>query len=235
MASLRRQFNNHITDMAEDIEKLKYRINYQFKDRNLLREALTHRSYAAEHNLQYDNQRLEFLGDAVTGLVLSDWLFSEYPSMREGGMTKIRASLACQSTLADIARRLGLGDFILLGNGEIDSGGADRDSTLCDLIEAVIGAVYEEDGYENVRKWLTAIYKEIFPDPSQCLSGENPKGMLQEYSQRLWNQTPVYSVVSVEGPEHNPNFLVSVSVNNCEAQGSAVSRKTARFRRRKTY
>lgn len=213
--------------MAEDIEKLKYRINYEFKNRDLLREALTHRSYAGEHNLQYDNQRLEFLGDAVTELVLSDWLFNEYPSVREGGMTKIRASLVCQSTLANIARHLGLGEFILLGNGEIESGGADRDSTLCDLIEALIGAIYQESGYEKVHKWLIDIYKEVFPNPRQCLTNENPKGMLQEYTQRLWNQTPNYSVVSVEGPEHSPNFSVSVSVNNYEAQGSAVSRKTA--------
>ncbi|MDD2404580.1 MAG: ribonuclease III [Victivallaceae bacterium] len=213
--------------MAEDIGKLKYRINYEFKNRELLRKALTHRSYAVEHNLQYDNQRLEFLGDSVADLVLSEWLFNEYPGIKEGGMTKMRASLVCQDALAAIARHLNLGAFLLLGNGEIESGGAERDSTLSDLTEALIGAIYLDSGYENVRDWLIAVYKQVFPEPCLCLAGDNPKGMLQEYTQRVWNLTPDYSVVAVNGPDHNPNFLVAVSVNGYEARGCAVNRKAA--------
>ncbi len=213
--------------MAEDIEKLKYRIAYEFKDRALLREALTHRSYAVENDLKYDNQRLEFLGDAVLGVVLTEWLFRSYPKAQEGPLTKIRSSLACQGALAIMARYFSLGDFILLGNGEIESGGADRDSTLADLTESLVGAIYLDSDFGTVKEWLLKYYTERYPDPEKVLRSGNPKGLLQEYTQRKWSQAPEYQIESVDGPDHNPQYKVSVTAHGVKATGEAFNRKNA--------
>ncbi len=213
--------------MAEDIEKLKYRIGYEFKNRALLREALTHRSYAVENDLKYDNQRLEFLGDSVLGVILTDWLFRNYPEASEGPLTKIRSALACMPALARIARHLELGSFILLGHGEIESGGDNRDSTLSDLMEALIGAIYLDSDYQTVQAWLLAYYRELFPEPQKVLQYGNPKGLLQEYTQHKWGMAPAYNVLSVEGPDHNPRYQVVVSVKEFSAEGEALSRKNA--------
>ena len=112
-----------------------------------LKEALTHRTYAVEHGITYDNQRLEFLGDAVLEIIHTDYLFHLYPDLPEGDLTKIRSALACESMLAMLARKLNLGSFLLIGKGEQGAGGNDRDSTLADLFEAVLGAVYLEAGF----------------------------------------------------------------------------------------
>lgn len=213
--------------MAEDIEKLKYRINYEFKDRALLREALTHRSYAVENDLKYDNQRLEFLGDSVLGLILTHWLYHEYSSENEGTLTKIRSGLACATALADLARHLNLGDFILLGHGEIESGGAERVSTLSDLMEALIGAIYLDSDFHSAKTWLTEIYQKHFPNPQSVVNKSNPKGLLQEYTQRKWGIAPDYNIVSVQGPDHSPSYQVAASVKGQEATGKALNRKKA--------
>lgn len=213
--------------MAEDIEKLKYRIGYEFKDRTLLRQALTHRSYAVENDLKYDNQRLEFLGDSVLGMILTDWLFERFADAHEGSLTKIRSAMACMPSLARIARRLELGDFILLGRGEIESGGAQRDSTLSDLLEALVGAIYLDSDFPTVRNWLVKFYGELFPDPQKVLQYGNPKGLLQEYTQRKWGIAPEYAVLSVAGPDHQPRHQVAVSVREFTAEGEAPNRKSA--------
>ncbi len=213
--------------MAEDIEKLKYRIKYEFTNRALVREALTHRSYAVENDLKYDNQRLEFLGDSVLGVVLTHWLYHEYPSAKEGSLTKMRSSLACATALAELASHLQLGDFILLGHGEVDAGGAERTSTLSDLMEALIGAIYLDSDFHTVQSWLTKIYQEYFPNPQTALSNSNPKGLLQEYTQRKWGVAPNYNIVSVQGPDHSPSYQVAASVKGQEATGEALNRKKA--------
>jgi ribonuclease-3 len=213
--------------MAEDIEKLKYRIGYEFKNRALLREALTHRSYAVESELKYDNQRLEFLGDSILGMILADWLFKRFAGAHEGALTKMRSAMACMPALARIARHLELGNFILLGHGEIESGGADRESTLSDLMEALIGAVYLDSDFSTVRDWLLKFYEELFPEPKNVLQYGNPKGMLQEYTQRKWGCAPGYSVVSVAGPDHQPRYQVVVSIREFNAEGEAPNRKNA--------
>ena len=193
----------------------------------LLQEALTHRTYAVEHGLKYDNQRLEFLGDAVLEIIQTESLYFRYPQLSEGDMTKIRSALSCESTLANIARKLDLGSYLLIGNGEKECGGNDRDSTLCDLFEAVLGAVYLGAGLEKAKSFVLDIMAEDFPDPRRLLLSLNPKGQLQEFVQRRWKRTPEYRLFRHGGPQHLPFYEVEVKVERFIALGSGSSRKLA--------
>ncbi|MBR7131047.1 MAG: ribonuclease III [Lentisphaeria bacterium] len=194
---------------------------------DLLKEALTHRTYAVEHNLNYDNQRLEFLGDAVLEIIHTEYLYYRYPEMPEGDMTKVRSALSCETTLAAIARQLDLGEYLLIGNGEKGCGGNDRDSTLCDLFEAVIGAMYLACGLEKTRELVLRLFAVNFKDPRKMLNTLNPKGRLQEFSQGKWHQTPEYRIFRSGGPQHAPFFEVEVQVDRFVGTGSGCSRKTA--------
>jgi ribonuclease-3 len=145
--------------MAKDIETLKQKINYDFKDKALLREALTHRTYAVENSLDYDNQRLEFLGDAVLEIVLSEHLFKLYPEAKEGELTKMRSAMVNQNSLATLARNIKLGAFMITGKGEKENGGSERASTLSDLFEALIGAFYLDADLETVKGFVLELIK----------------------------------------------------------------------------
>ena len=213
--------------MPEDIEKLKLKINYNFADKALLREALTHRTYAVENSLPYDNQRLEFLGDAVLEIILSEYLFKLYPDAQEGELTKMRSAMVNQYSLAILARNIDLGAFMITGKGEKENGGCDRDSTLSDLFEALIGAFYLDADLETVKNFILEIVKKEFPDPRKLLLDLNPKGILQEYSQKKWNEPPIYEILSVSGPDHAPVFSVEVIIDEIRAPGTASSRKQA--------
>ncbi len=213
--------------MAGDIEQLKKVIQAENCSGTFLREALTHRSYAVEHGLKYDNQRLEFLGDAVLEILLTDYLYHRYPEADEGVLTRMRSGLVKESALAHLARKLELGTFLLTGKGEQESHGMERDSTLADLFEAVLGAVYLESGFESARKFLIGLFEKEFPDPLAMLSDINPKGALQEFTQSRWNEQPVYSIVAVSGPEHRPSYEVEVRVHGFVANGRAAGRKAA--------
>lgn len=213
--------------MPEDIEKLKNILNYHFNDRSLLKEALTHRSYAVENGLIYDNQRLEFLGDAVLEIILTEYLYNLYPFEDEGNMTKMRSALVREETLAHIARKLNLHVYIYMGKGEMDSNGNERNSTLADLFEAVLGAWYLDGGIEPVKKFVIDNIKESFPDPAYLLRSINPKGTLQEYAQKQWGGTPVYTVLRTFGPEHKLTYEVEVKLDKHSATGEAQSRKNA--------
>ncbi|MFA7230254.1 MAG: ribonuclease III [Victivallaceae bacterium] len=213
--------------MPEDIEKLKLKINYNFKNKALLREALTHRSYAVESSLKYDNQRLEFLGDSVLQIILTEYLYLQYPSEPEGTMSKIRSAMVQQETLAQLARKFNLGAFLLVGRGEQETGGNDRDSTLSDLFESLLGAYYLDAGIDEVKKFILDVMLEEFPEPIKLLSGLNPKGILQEYSQRKWGMAPEYTVINVTGPDHSPCYEVEVKVNKVVATGTAKNKKQA--------
>ena len=198
-------------------------------DSKFLLEAFTHRTYAVEHNLTYDNQRLEFLGDSVLEIVLTEHLFKLYPTMTEGDMTKTRSALACESSLALLARKLTLGQYLRIGRGEQGAGGIDRDSTLADLFEAFTGALYLENGFESVRAFLLELINTNFPDPRKLLMELNPKGKLQEFSQQRWNEMPSYTVFRQTGPQHQPLYEVEVSLRRFTAMGSGRSRKQAEF------
>ena len=192
-----------------------------------LREALTHRTYAVEHGIRYDNQRLEFLGDAVLEIVLTEHLYHLYEDLSEGDMTKIRAALSCEHTLAEAAREIGLGEYLLIGQGEQDCSGNERESTLCDLFEGVLGAIYLSAGLEASRKFVLDRLKHDCPDPRRLLCSVNPKGQLQELVQSRWKRVPEYRLFRSGGPPHDPFFEVEVRVGNFIAPGRGSSRKQA--------
>ena len=198
-------------------------------DSKILLEAFTHRSYAVEHNLSYDNQRLEFLGDSVLEIVLTEHLFRLYPTMSEGDMTKTRSALACESSLALLAREMKLGSALRTGKGEQGAGGIDRDSTLADLFEAFTGALYLELGFNPVREFLLDLINTHFPSPKALLLELNPKGKLQEFSQQYWNDVPKYTVLRHSGPQHLPVYEVELNLRRYTAIGRGRSRKQAEF------
>ncbi len=215
--------------MAKDIEQIKDIIGYEFNDKALLRRALTHRSYSSENQLQYDNQRLEFLGDAVLEIILSEYLFKRYPDAQEGKMTKMRSAMVQQHALATLARTISLGDFFIIGKGEKEAGGDNRDSSLADLFESVTGALFLDAGLDRTRQFIIPLMEKVFPDPLELLESLNPKGDLQEYAQRRWNCPPNYSIVKISGPDHSPHYEVKVEITTkgVSAIGRAGNRKQA--------
>ncbi len=215
--------------MVPDIEKIKQVIGYEFNDKALLRCGLTHRSYSAENNLSYDNQRLEFLGDAVLEIILSEYLFKRYPEAQEGKMTKMRSAMVQQDALAKLSRKIDLGKFFIIGKGDKETGGCDRDSSLADLFESLTGALYLDAGLERTKQFIIPLIEEVFPEPTQLLSTLNPKGDLQEFARRQWNCPPEYSIIKTTGPDHSPRYLVNVfiAVPNISASGEAGNRKQA--------
>ncbi|MDD3886671.1 MAG: ribonuclease III [Victivallaceae bacterium] len=214
--------------MAEAPQKLKTALGIaSLPLEGALLEAFTHRTYAVEHNLDFDNQRLEFLGDAVLEIILSEQLFRFYPEADEGKMTKMRSALVRESTIARFARELDLGSALMIGHGEQDAAGGCRESIVADLFEAVLGALYLQLGIDPVRKLVTGMVERDFPEPIKLLNVINPKGMLQEFVQRGGGGTPVYRVLRQSGPDHNPVFEVEVNFREYTACGRASSRKNA--------
>ena len=211
-----------------DLAKLQRELALPFRDPALCEEALTHKSFAAEHRLKYDNQRLELLGDAVVQIVLTRYLYDRYPALQEGDLTKIRSALANQDSLAALARKISLGSYLLLGHGESELNGQDRDSTLCDAFEAFLGAVYLDSGLDKATEFFLKILLEVYPDPSVLLRDLNPKGALQEYTQQLGAGIPQYRVIAVAGPDHDPVYTVELSVKGrVISVAAASSRKLA--------
>ena len=213
--------------MVDQLKIFKAKITRHPHGEKLLSEAFTHRSYAAENRLDYDNQRLEFLGDAVLELVLSEWLFKQYPEADEGEMTKLRSAFAREETLAEFARQLDLGAELKIGHGEQDADGDKRNSTLADLFEAFLGTVYLACGYDEAANLVAKMIASSYPDPRKLLHDNNPKGALQELTQGRWGSTPRYRTLSVTGPSHQPHYQVEVSIRNLTAAGSGSSRKEA--------
>jgi len=185
------------------------KIDYRFSDVSLLETALIHSSYANEHKLKkyQNNERLEFLGDAVLELVSSDVLFKRYPEKLEGTLSKTRASLVCEPALAYCARELGLGDFLLLGRGEDMTGGRDRDSILSDALEAVIGSIYLDGGLESARRFIMNF---VLNDMENTRLFYDCKTTLQENIQSWSKDTPVYELVDEFGPEHSRTFVMQI-------------------------
>ena len=212
---------------ADKIPELARKLNFPVEALPILREALTHRTYAVEHALKYDNQRLEFLGDAVLEMITTEVLYQRYPEMPEGDMTKIRSAFSCETTLSDFARKLDLGRYLLVGKGEKETGGNRRNSTLADLFEAVIGAIYLGCGMEAAKKFLLDELYRAYPDPKICLTSLNPKGRLQEYSQKKWGCTPEYRLFRHGGPQHKPFYEVEVHIEKYVSVGCGSSRKNA--------
>ena len=214
--------------MSESLKRLQQEIGYEFKNPDLLREAVTHKSYAAEWNVKYDNQRLEFFGDAVVELVLTKHLYFRYPDLQEGDLTKIRSALVNQDSLALFARSIELGKYLQFGRGEIDSHGGERDSTVSDAFEALTAAIYLDGGYIAAENFILKIFERNIPNPLNMLHTLNPNGILQEYTQAECGKTPVYQVLRVSGPQHEPCFEVAVFLGGEQlGTGTAQNRKNA--------
>lgn len=214
--------------MSASLKQLQQVIGYQFKNPDLLREAMTHKSYAAEWNVKYDNQRLEFFGDAVVELVLTKYLYSRYPDLQEGDLTKIRSAVVNQDSLARFARSIGLGSYMQFGQGEIDSHGSERESTISDAFEALAAAIYLDGGYDEAEKFILSVFTKEIPDPRDMLATLNPKGILQEYAQAECGKTPTYQILQVSGPQHEPCFEVAVFLDGKQlGTGKAQNRKNA--------
>lgn len=193
-----------------DVEK---KIGYRFKNRSLLEEALTHRSCRFEKSdVDKDNERLEFLGDAVLGILVAAHLFRAYGDSQEGLLTSMRSQIASGKMLAAIAGETGLGEYLRLGKGEEGSGGRRRSSLLANALEALLGAAYVDGGMKAAEKIFATVILPHLDDVSPDIWADNPKGKLQEYSQRQWKSGPEYSVVSRDGPAHNSIFKVKVSL-----------------------
>ncbi len=205
-------------------------ISYKFVNKKLLIQALTHSSYANENNMQKidNNERLEFLGDAVLEIVTSDYLYRMYPEMLEGELTKFRASIVCEPTLAEFAREIGLGPYLLLGKGEDSSGGRRRDSVLSDSVEALIGAIYMDTGLESAKKFIEST---LLDDVEERKRFVDSKTHLQEYIQQRSDTAIEYIVVDESGPDHNKNFVVNVRhEGKIIGEGSGRSKKSAEQR-----
>ena len=209
------------------LEELQEKIGYHFKNLEWLEVAMTHSSYANEmkHSTQY-NERLEFLGDAVLSIIVSDYLFNNY-SAQEGDLTKLRAALVCEKSLDVIARSLDLGKHLDLGKGEEMTGGRHRPSILADAFEALISAIYKDGGIEPTRDFVLPFIKEMLADEER-LSFKDYKTLLQEIVQQNPEEKLSYCLVGEKGPDHDKRFLVEVRLNsNVIGTGEGRSKKNA--------
>ena len=210
--------------MSKSIDTLEDKLSYKFKDKKLIIEALTHKSYKQP----YDNERLEFLGDAVLDLIVGEYLFKKFPKSDEGKLSKIRASLVNEAGFDKLARALKLGDYILLSNAEDNNGGREKPSLLSNAFEAIIGAIYLEAGLKTVEmiaiKLIEANHEEISLDSLFC----DFKTTLQELTQARFGMTPEYKVISSRGPDHLKEFEVGVFIQDKEyARAVGKSKKIA--------
>ncbi len=201
--------------MQETPTELANRLKVKFKDLLLLTRAVTHRSYLNEHQEAIeDNERLEFLGDAVLDFIVGGWLYNHFPEMPEGDLTQMRSALVQTSQLAEFAQKVGLGSALRLGRGELKSGGRLRKSLLCDAFEAFIGAIYIDSGIKNVQKFLVPLLEKASKEILADHKNEDPKSLLQEWAQSLGFSPPKYILLDSIGPEHSKSFEVQVRVNN---------------------
>jgi ribonuclease-3 len=207
---------------AAALERLAVRLGYEFRDSALLDLALTHRSYCAEHPGHVSNERLEFLGDAVLGMVVTDHIFAAYPHMPEGELAKLRASVVSAAALAELAGELDLGSAVRLGKGEAASGGGRKPSILADALEAVFGAVYLDGGMEVVRPLVRGLLDGRILAAAAGPGGHDFKTQLQELAARHFEELPAYSLRD-EGPDHEKRFFATVYLGG-EPQGAGEGR-----------
>lgn len=215
--------------MKPNYRAIEQAIGYRFRKKKNLELALTHPSFRYEKDdVSEDNQRLEYLGDAVLSLIAAEYLFTNNPDAKEGDMSKLRSFLTEDRKLAEIGRSINLGDFLRLGHGETLNGGSERASNLADAMEALIGAAWLDGETKAVKR----IFNRVFlPVLEELQNGEssvgNSKGDLQEYAQRNGATIPVYRTVSVDGPEHDRRFTVSVTVCGKTGLAESTSRRKA--------
>lgn len=210
------------------MEQFQQKINYKFNNDRLLYEALSHSSFANENKKQRNsNERLEFLGDSVLSIVVSDYIFEHFKHLPEGELTKLRASLVCEKSLFEFSKMIDLGEYIFLGKGEELTGGRARPSIISDAFEAVIAAIYLDGGIEPVSKYILSFIPQDI-SPKGAKSFHDYKTMLQEIIQKNPEEKIEYFLESESGPDHDKNFTVQVRLNNnVIGEGSGHSKKNA--------
>ena len=209
------------------LEKLQQSVGYKFKDERLLQRALTHTSYANECNEGHNksNERLEFLGDSVLGIITAEHFYLNFKDLPEGELTKLRAATVCENSLSSFARLLGLGEYLLLGKGEMCTGGSDRPSILADAFEALIAAIYLDGGIEEAKKF---VLKYVDKAVEEHRGFKDYKTVLQEVIQKNPGEVIEYVLVKESGPDHNKRFEVEVHLNsNVIGKGVGTSKKKA--------
>lgn len=215
--------------MSADLKQLQQKLNIHFKNRQLLKQAFTHASYVNEHRFSQhqDNERLEFLGDAVLELAVSEFLFQVYPNRPEGELTKLRAAIVCEPSLVKFAESLQFGQYVLLGKGEELTGGRMRPALLADVFESFIGALYLDQGLEVVRTFLTkCVFSQISQDGKMQIN--DYKTRLQELTQQHNMGVLEYRIVEERGPAHEREFVSEVHMGEeCLGRGTGRSKKEA--------
>ncbi|MBR4282695.1 MAG: ribonuclease III [Clostridia bacterium] len=210
------------------MKQLQQKIAYEFKDTKLLQNALTHSSYANEtHKPEMSNERLEFLGDAVLSIIVSDYLFDHFRHIPEGELTRLRAASVCERSLCEFAKKLGLGQHLFLSRGEQNTGGRERSSILADAFEALIAAIYLDGGIEKARSFVLSYVKESI-EGQQKVAFKDYKTALQEVIQQNPEDRLCYVPAGESGPDHNKTFRVEVTINsNVVGVGEGKSKKDA--------
>ncbi len=213
-----------------ELSRVQELLGTPFKDLSLLQRALTHRSYLNEHpeHALEDNERLEFLGDAVLDFIAGAWLYHRFPEMDEGRLTRLRAGLVRTETLAEFAHSCDLGSALLLGRGEHESGGRARLKNLAGVFEALVGALYLDQGMDAAQRFVEPLLGHALDDILVRSSDKDAKSLFQEWSQAMLGQTPIYRTVKSEGPDHAKEFTVAVIVGSTEvARGVGHSKQVA--------
>lgn len=213
--------------LNQQLKKLEKKIGYEFQNKKLLTQAMTHSSYTNEHKVgkHFNNERLEFLGDAVLELVSSEFLFRKYREYPEGELTKLRASMVCEPTLALCAREINLGSYLLLGKGEEATGGRERDSIISDAMEALIGAIYLDGGFASAKEFIDRF---VLNDIENKRLFYDSKTILQELVQAAFEEPVAYELTGEEGPDHDKTFHVEVHIGgDVYGAGSGRTKKAA--------
>ena len=216
------------TNILNNISKFENIISYNFKNKQYILEALTHSSYSNENKSYAFNERLEFLGDSVLGIIISDYLFKNETELPEGELTKLRANIVCEESLSEVSKKIELGTHMLLGKGEEATGGRERVSILADAVEAVIDAIYLDGGIENARKFVLTQMDEIIQDSIKGRIFRDYKTHLQEVIQSQGETNIIYDLVEEIGPDHNKKFVMQVKLNDeVLGTGEGKSKKEA--------
>ena len=209
------------------MEKLEENIGYTFKNKELLKKALTHTSYAYEHNLE-SNEKLEFLGDSILEFISSSYLYNNYLNLKEGEMTKVRATVVCEKSLYKVAQMHNFSDFLYLGKSEIKSGGNKRPAILADSVEAVIAAIFIDGGLEPAKKFIIENLKNEIEVATKHVGEKDYKTVLQEELQKNGDVKIEYTIIKESGPDHNKSFEAEVALNGkILATGKGKSKKEA--------
>ena len=204
--------NDLYEENKELLEKLQNKIKYHFNDKNLLLESLTHKSYDKNNN----NERLEFLGDAVLDLLIGEYLYKKLPKSNEGDLTKLRASMVNEASFATLARAINLGDYLFVSNGEIKNKGKEKPSILSDALEALFGAIYLDSNIDNAKKIIYALIQKVYKNANPQILFKDYKTLLQELTQSIFGLIPEYILINSSGPDHSKIFTMKIIINNIE-------------------